>query len=239
MLSTRQSARRGGCDEAPPDPEAAARRRRDGDVAIVGGGYAGLWTALALESGAIRALRDRARGRARRLRAERPKRRLLETYWCARRVPLALGDARARSRPGLRGRAIAVGGARRGRLAAPRRHARVSRRRPRRTCRRKARSAPAAELGVPERGGRAAGISPRLPPRAFASPTRPPSSPRTLVRGCPSRRRRAGATLHERSRGHASDQARRRHDRAAAPCPGDRRRMNVLARRAGCRCAAG
>jgi glycine/D-amino acid oxidase-like deaminating enzyme len=99
-------------EEAPPDPEAAPLEGdAEADVAVVGGGYTGLWTALTLKQ------RDPAL-RVTVLEAEfvgfGPSGRnggFLETYWCAL--------TRARSRLGDEG-ALAVASASQGALAAVR-----------------------------------------------------------------------------------------------------------------------
>ena len=70
-------------EEAPPDEAAPALARDvEADVAIVGGGYCGLWTARALKERCAGPPRRARRGRALRPRPERPQRglrpRLLE-----------------------------------------------------------------------------------------------------------------------------------------------------------------
>ena len=223
----------------------------DADVAIVGGGYTGLWTALALKEREPGARRGRARGRRVRPRAERAQRRLLPRLL---EPPAAAARALRRRRRARRSR----GRARRSSPAcAPsrRRHGadvwlreggmlRVS-------------AAPAQdhavgdeveaarELGVPDEAvplsreqlagaHQLAGLPRgRLPARRRDRPAR---------RGSRSRCARVAlgsARLHERTR--VTDVERRRgRDRAAAAC-GRRRSWSpsTRPRPAGSRCAGG
>ena len=149
---------------------------------------------------------DRARGRARRLRAERPERRLPETgYWClAAAAPLA-----ARRR----GRAASSRARRRARsrpsealgedvwLAARRDAEGLDHARPGRRHRRAVRVA--AELGVPDRR-RAFAVEPAASSPVFRRGVRFPDAatvqPARLVRALRRAALGAGVELHERTR---------------------------------------
>ena len=209
-------------DEAPPDPEAEPlSRRAEADVAIVGGGYTGLWTALDAEAARAGAACHRARGRARRLRAERPERRLPRDLLVRAAARSARGSAttrrssspgrrRARSRPSRRsartsGCAAAGCSRSRPRLRRTPRWRRRSGSRPSWAC-------PRARSPV-EPGDLAASSG-----AACGSPTRRPSS----RRGSSARSARsalgAGVVLHERTRVDVDPR------RRASPPPGGRLR---------------
>ncbi len=168
-------------DEAPPDPETPPLAGdAEADVAIVGGGYTGLWTALELRRRDPGAPGRRPRGGARRLRAERAERRLSRDV-LVRAAAAALSPRRrggADARPRVGGRDRRGRGARRGRLAAPRRHARglddgrAGRGGRGRDSRRgRARRSRAGRAGRARRSRRSSAA-------AFGSPTRRPSSRR-------------------------------------------------------------
>ena len=197
-------------DEAPPDPEAPPLAGdAEADVAIVGGGYTGLWTALELKR------RDPAL-RVVVLEAEHvgygPSGRnggFLETYWCA--LPRAALAARRRG-GAASSPAASEGASRRGRA----RSARTS------GCarggmlevvddggagrgRRRTRSAPRPSSASPRRralAGRVAGDLAGLPARRLvpgrghrpAGAARPRAAPRRA------RRRRRAARAHARHR---------------------------------------
>ena len=189
-------------DEAPPDPEAEPLAGdAEADVAVVGGGYTGLWTALTLR-------RRNPALRVTVVEAEYvgygPSGRnggFLETYWCA--LP------RARSRLGD-GPALALARASEGALAAveelgedvwlrrggmlevsttPAQDAAVE-----------DAIRVAAELGVP---GRAVPSSPAMSPvfrRGVLFPDAATVQPARLVRALRRAALAAGVTLHERTR---------------------------------------
>jgi glycine/D-amino acid oxidase-like deaminating enzyme len=189
-------------DEAPPDPEAEPLAGdADADVAIVGGGYTGLWTALELK-------RREPTLRVTVLEAEQvgygPSGRnggFLETYWCALpRVRSRLGDEAAlvlaRASEGAIGAVEALeedvwlrrGGMLEvsttpGQDAAVKEAVRV-----------------AAELGVPER---AVSVQPGISPvfrRGVCFPDAATVQPARLVRALRRAVLGAGVVLHERSR---------------------------------------
>ena len=207
-------------DEAPPDPEAPPLAGdAEADVAIVGGGYTGLWTALELKRRDPGPARDRARGRARRLRAERPERRLPRDVLVRAAARCARGSATKRrsSSPARPKARSGCRGARRGRLAAPRRDARglddarAGRGRRRRDSRRgrarrpragRRRSSPGDLAGLPARV--------RFPDAATVQPAR-------LVRALRRAALGAGVVLHERSRVDL-DPPRRGRDAARPRC---------------------
>ena len=181
MLSTCSAACRGGWTRRRP-----IRRREplagdaEADVAVVGGGYTGLWTALELKrrdpSLRVTVLEAAHVGWG-------PSGRnggFLETYWCALAAAAlaARRRRRARARPRLRGRARGGRGARRGRLAPPRRDARgLDDARAGRG--RRGRDPRGGRARRPGAGGRRSSPASRRSSAApFASPTRRPSSRR-------------------------------------------------------------